>query len=58
MGSRNLTVTIDDIYVLLGLRTNRYFRSNAYVEMSLNHNGQARDFCFCHWQEPCKKINF
>ena len=46
IGNLNVNVTMDDIYELFGLKTTKYLRSNTYVEMPLNHNGQTRDFAF------------
>ena len=42
IGSLNVNVTIDDIYELFGLKATKYLRSNTYVEMPLNRNGQTR----------------
>ena len=45
-GNVNVNVTVDDIYELFGLKTTKYLRSNTYVEMPLNLNGQTRGFAF------------
>ena len=42
----NVNVTIDDNYEVFGLKTTKYMRSNTYVEMPLNRNGQTRGFAF------------
>ena len=55
IGNLNANVTIEDIYELFGLKTTKYSLSNNCVEMSLNHNGQTRDFCFRHCPRLCKK---
>ena len=39
-------VPIDDIHELFGLKTTKYLRSNTYVEIPLNRNGEARGFSF------------
>ena len=46
IGNLNVNVRIDDIYELFGLKTTKYLRSNTYVEMPLNRNGQTRGFAF------------
>ena len=46
IGNLNVSVTIDDIYELFSLKTTKYLRSNTYVEMPLNRNGQTRGFAF------------
>ena len=46
IGNLNVNVTIDDIYELFGLKATKYLRSNTYVEMPLNRNGQTRGFAF------------
>ena len=51
IGNLNLNVTIYDIYELFGLKTTKYLRSNTYVEMPLNRNGQTRGFAFASAQD-------
>ena len=42
----NVNEPIDNIHELFGLKTTKYLRSNTYVEMPLNRNGEARGFSF------------
>ena len=57
----NVNVTIDDIYELFGLKATKYLRSNTYVEMPLNRNGQTRGFAFVtapdHVRNQLLKLN-
>ena len=61
IGSLNVNVTIDDIYELFGLKTTKYLRSNTYVKMSLNRNGQTRGLAFVaapdHIRNKLLKLN-
>ena len=61
IGNLNVNVTIDDIYELFGLKTTKYLRSNTYVEMPLNRNGQTRGFAFVtapdHVRNELLKLN-
>ena len=61
IGNLNANVTIDDIYELFGLKTKKYLRSNTYIEMSLNRNGQTRGFAFVtapdHVRNELLKLN-
>ena len=54
-------MTIDDIYALFGLKITKYLRSNTYVEMSLNRNGQTRGFAIVtapdHVRNELLKLN-
>ena len=62
IGNLNVNVRIDDIYELFGLKTTKYLRSNTYVEMPLNRNGQARGFAFVNAPDNVRnellKINY
>ena len=61
IGNLNVNVTIDDIYELFGLKATKYLRSNTYVEMPLNRNGQTRGFAFVtapnHVRNELLKLN-
>ena len=61
IGSLNVNVTIDDIYELFGLKTTKYLRSNTYVEMPVNRNGQTIGFVFVtapdHVRNELLKLN-
>ena len=61
IGNLNVNVTIDNIYELFGLKTTKYLRSNTYVEMPLNRNGQTRGFAFVtapdHVRNELLKLN-
>ena len=61
IGNINVNVTIDDIYELFGLKTTKYLRSNTYIEMPLNRNGQTRGFAFVtapdHVRNELLKLN-
>ena len=52
---------MDDIYELFGLKATKYLRSNTYVEMPLNRNGQTRGFAFVtapdHVRNELLKLN-
>ena len=62
IGNLNVNVRIDDIYELFGLKTTKYLRSNTYVEMPLNRNGQTRGFAFVNAPDNVRnellKINY
>ena len=61
VGNLNVNVTIDDVYELFGLKTTKYLRSNTYVEMPLNSNGQTRGSAFVtaldHVRNELLKLN-
>ena len=61
IGNLNVNVTIDDIYELFGLKTTKYLRSNTYVEMPVNRNGQTIGFVFVtapdHVRNELLKLN-
>ena len=61
IGNINVNVTIDDIYELFGLKTTKYLRSNTYVQMPFNRNGQTRGFAFVtapdHVRNELLKLN-
>ena len=61
IGNLNVNVTLDDIDELFGLKTTKYPRSNSYVEMPLNRNGQTRGFAFVtapdHVRNELLKLN-
>ena len=46
IGNRNVNVTIHNIYELFGLKTTKYLRSNTYLKVPLNRNGQTKGFAF------------
>ena len=59
--NRNVNVTIDHLYELFGLKTTKYLRSNTYIEMPLNRNGQTRGLAFVtvpyHVRNELLKLN-
>ena len=59
--NRNVNVTIDNLYELFGLKTTKYLRSNTYIEMPLNRNGQTRGLAFVtvpyHVRNELLKLN-
>ena len=61
IGNLNVDVTIDDIYELIALKIRKHLRSNTYVEVSLNCNGQTRGFVFVtapnHVRNELLKLN-
>ena len=61
IGNLNVNVTIGNIYELFALKTTKYLRSNTYVEMPLNRNGQTRGFAFVtapgHVRNELLKLN-
>ena len=61
IGNLNVDVTIDDIYELIALKIGKHLRSNTYVEVSLNCNGQTRGFAFVtapnHVRNELLKLN-
>ena len=61
IGNLNVNVTANDICELFGLKTTKYLRSNTYIEMPLNRNGQTRGFAFVtapdHVRNELLKLN-